>query len=146
VKDHAASRQARQRAGGRGGKVGRLDPTQNSAGGRPGLGEGAGGAATPLLSPGPTRTWPQRSHSWTRCEHPPLMGWVRCTNGCIRPRPPFCPPPPPRQPQRRGIEGHPRSSGRRNDFLTRRLLNLRPLGLAKCSVETPDISVASPRG
>jgi hypothetical protein len=47
VKDNAASRQARQQAGGRGGKVGRLDPTQNSAGGRPDLGEGAGRAATP---------------------------------------------------------------------------------------------------
>jgi hypothetical protein len=35
---------------GRGGKVGQLDPTQISAGGRPGQGEGVGGVTTPAFT------------------------------------------------------------------------------------------------
>jgi hypothetical protein len=53
---------------------------------------------------------------------------------------------PPHQPQRWGIEGHPRAFGSGKDFLTGTLLDLRPLGSIECSVGTPNMPATSPRG
>jgi hypothetical protein len=145
---------------GRGGKVGQLDPTRISAGGRPGQGEGVGGVTTPaftrasqnvattaalldaLLAPYTDRvgevyqclksilsaaTVPQAERS--------LLHRVEAS---------ILPPPP--RPQSQGTEGHPRSSRSRNIFLTRSLLDLRLTDMAECSVGTPDILGASPKG